>query len=238
MAIEMTQSLADLGIETGLTIEWRESTREVASKYKNPYTGFTRADYAMQLDVIPIGSLVEMVTRSYGHMENNETISAVGRAFKHLMKADKKAEKERTPTADEFKWVHDRRMEHRSRVLEGKLGVRQSTAAAPIDPITQEWDNQCLARVVSAFKASGVDLSNTVPNEYSVAVGKIVLNDKSLADWIAQVKAADVKGVLRAKAEKIVEELRLAREKAAAEDEDFDIFAEPDSEEEDETEAA
>jgi hypothetical protein len=211
-------------------IPWRESTRKRASKYKDAYNGFTRNDYALDFESIPQASIVEMVTRSYAHMLNNETISAVGRVIE-------KANKEGTPLADEFKWVHDRRMEHRQRVLDGKLGVRQTATPIDIDPVTREMQAEALVRLRRAVAKKLGEVPAAFPTEVNSTTSKVVVQGKrTLGEMVASLIASD-DGTMRQKAEAKVEADRKAREAAVAEsDDDADALFDESDEEEDEEE--
>jgi hypothetical protein len=211
-------------------IPWRESTRKRASKYKDPYNGFTRNDYGLEFESIPKKSLVEMVIRAYAHMLNNETISAVGRVIE-------KANKEGSPLVDEFKWVHDRRMEHRQRVLDGKLGVRQTTTPIDIDPVTREMQAEALVRLRRAVAKKLGEVPSAFPTEVNSTTSKVVVQGKrTLGEMVASLIASD-DGTMRQKAEAKVEADRLAREAAITnEDDAADSLLEDDEEEDEEEE--
>jgi len=235
MPIDMNTTLRALGIVTDVVIPWRESSRKRASKYKDAYTGFTRDSYAYALDDVPLVSVVEQMTRSTGHMYNNEVISAIGRAIE-------KANKDNAPIGDEFKWVHDRRMEMRSKILEGKLGTRSAARVQEVDEVTREVQNLCLMRLARIIAGQrGLELEavfeSGFPREYNNTNGKyIVQGDRTLADMVAQLIAGDAKGVMRAKAQATVDQRRAERAAAAAAEDDDEaaaLFDEDDEEEED-----
>jgi hypothetical protein len=213
-----------------MLINWVPSKKAITQ-------GIVPVDYKVydidtDIDPIPDSSLQIMLRRSFRHMFNNESASS-WKAYKEKCDAA-------TPpvVANRAEFLHNWRTEQRTRILEGKLGMRESTPAPVYDEVTTEARALAYNRVrkhIETVSKGTIILGDMKPSTLAT-----VHEDKTVEQWIVEIlDETKSRNAARFWAD-AKENVAKRHEQAESLDDLSDVFGtqDPDSEseEEDETE--
>jgi hypothetical protein len=140
---------------------------------------YSQYDIDTDVDPIPESSEVIMLRRSYRHMFNNEAASS-WKAYKEKCDAA-------TPpvVADRAEFLHTWRVEQRQRILDGKLGMRESTPAPVYDEVTTEARALAYNRVRKHIET--VSKGTIVLGDMKPSTLATVHEDKTVEAWIVEI---------------------------------------------------
>lgn len=185
-------------------------------------------DIDTAVDPIPESSLQIMVTRAYRHMHNNESASA--------WLAETKKAAAATPPYEPNKatFLHTWRLEQRTKILEGKLGMRETVVGPVYTEEELEARLLAFARVKEHITRKGGEFNYKEMNARSLAKE---YDGKTVEQWIVDLLDRE-KSRRAARLWELAAENVAARHAAAAitdEENDDDVFG---ANEESETETA
>lgn len=189
---------------------------------------YTIYDIDTAVNPIPESSTEIMLIRAFRHMYNNECASA-------YLAAEKKAKAATPPTTvDRAEFLHTWRTEQRTKILEGKLGMRESAVAPSYSELEQEARQLAFNRVVKHIKSQGGEFNYKDMNKTSLAKE---FDGKTVEEWMADLMDESTSRHAT-KLWKTAQENVDRRHEQAEEDDDSDVFGSKEDESEEEEESA
>jgi hypothetical protein len=186
-------------------------------------------DIDTEIDPIPESSLEIMLRRAFRHMYNNEVASA-------WLAESKKAKAESPPREpDRAEFLHKWRTEQRTKILEGKLGMREVSVGPVYTELQLEARLLAFNRVREHITRRGGEFNYKEMNARSLAKE---YEGKTVETWIVDL-LDETKSKRAARLWELAQEnvdRRHAQAAATDEDNDDDFFA-TSEESEDETES-